>query len=74
MPKQKLFAAVWSDYPLDGEISGDCDEIVNVYPVLSDAVRACEEWAGQERGPNVRIFVAEGINLDGEYGETLLVL
>lgn len=74
MPKQKLFAAVWSDYPRDGEISGDCDEIVNVYPVLSHAVRACEEWADQERGPNVRIFVAEGINLDGEYGETLLVL
>lgn len=73
MPKQKLFAAVWSDYPLDGQESGDCDEIVNVYPVLSDAVRACEEWADQERDLNVRIFVAEGINLNGEYGETLLV-
>ncbi|MCG3772972.1 MAG: hypothetical protein JW384_04197 [Nitrosomonadaceae bacterium] len=74
LKQQELFAAVWSDYPLDGQITGYCDEWVETYSTLDEAVKVCKEWAKQERGENVRIFVAQGLNLDGEYGETILSL
>ncbi len=74
MQKHKpLFAAVWSDYPLDGQISGSCDEWVEVFETFYEAVEACGTWAeDKDRGPNVRIFIAEAMNLDGEYGNTLV--
>ncbi len=72
MSKSQLFAAVWSDYPNDGKNTGYCDEWVDVYPTYDEAVKACEKWLIEERGANVKIFVAEGLNLDGEYGEELV--
>jgi len=74
MKSKKFFAAVCSDYPLDGKKTGYCDEWVETYSTLDEAVKVCKEWAKQERGENVRIFVAQGLNLDGEYGETILSL
>jgi len=73
MSKQKpLFAAVWSDYPLDGKTSGPCDEWVEVFETFYEAVQTCGEWVEGERGPNVRIFVAEALNRDGEYSTELV--
>ena len=45
LKQQELFAAVWSDYPLDGQITGYCDEWVETYPTLDEAVKVCQEWA-----------------------------
>jgi hypothetical protein len=74
LKQQELFAAVWSDYPLDGQITGYCDEWVETYPTLDEAVKVCQEWASSRVRKRVRIFVAKGLNLDGEYGETILSL
>lgn len=72
MSNNQLFAAVWNDYPRDGKNTGYCDEWVEVYFSYDEAVKACEKWLTEERGANVNIFVAEGLNLDGEYGEELV--
>lgn len=70
MSKEQLFAAVWSNYPGD-ERTGYCDEWVDVYSTLAEATKACQEWAAKERSADVKIFVAEGLNLDGEYGKEI---
>lgn len=72
MDKQKLFAAVWSDYPQDGKDTGYCDEWVEIYSTYDEAVKACEQWLTETSSLDVNIFVAEGLNLDGEYGEELV--
>jgi len=72
--KKQLFAAVWSDYPRDGKNTGYCDEWVETYSTLDEATSVCNEWAKQERSEDVKIFVAEGLNLDGEYGEVIVSL
>jgi len=71
----KLYAAVRREQSPGRAIVGDCDEWVDIFPVLSDAVRAAEEWVTLDGGDtaNIRIFVAEGF-ASGEYGEDLLVL
>jgi len=74
LKQHELFAAVWSDYPRDGQDTGYCDEWVEIYSTLDEATAVCQEWAKQERGKNTQIFVAKGLNLDGEYGETILAL
>lgn len=74
MKSKQLFAAVWSDYPLDGEIAGDCDEWVETYSTLDEATKVCQEWAARRVRKRVRIFVAEGLNLDGEYGKVIVSL
>lgn len=71
LKQQELFAAVWSDYPHDGKDTGYCDEWVETYSTLDEATKVCQEWAKEERGEDVRIFVAQGLNLDGEYGEKI---
>lgn len=71
--EKKLFAAVWSNYPRDGQISGDCDEWVEIYSTLSEATTVCKKWATEKRGENLRIFVAQGLSIDGEYGHELEV-
>jgi hypothetical protein len=74
MKSKKLFAAVWSDYPLDGKNVGNCDEWVETYSTLDEATKVCQEWASRRVRKRVRIFVAEGLNLNGEYGEMIVAL
>ena len=75
MMSSKLYAAVRLEQSPGSALVGDCDEWVDIFPVLSDAVRAAEEWANLEEGSsaNVRVFVAEGF-ASGEYGADLFVL
>jgi pyruvoyl-dependent arginine decarboxylase (PvlArgDC) len=74
MKSKKFFAAVCSDYPLDGKKTGYCDEWVETYSTLDEATKVCQTWAKMYPGKNVRIFVAEGLNLNGEYGEMIVAL
>lgn len=77
MLKQKeLFAAVWSDCIChsDSKDVGYCDEWVETYPTLNEATAVCREWAAQAPGKDVRIFVARGLNLDGEYSNTIATI